>query len=365
MKVSPKGTTIDGPVLEGVIVERPGQKGADSKPALKGRLVIDSRQAQPVLDLFFESAQAAGWTWPSKSSFMAGEIFYANRRIVEVRVNVIRPRKRKGDFSILSTPVDPNITSTPDWRISLSPEDRGRAHFAAVKYGGVFFVFWDLEDNSGRGTEGRFLRIKARPKKAVAGSAPRDERRQFELAIEYAATLVKSAERLRTLLVGLRDGKRADQAGDMSVLWNTLTSILQYVDDPVAEEPRLTVQALKPNDLKMAVLETFIHLAKSGLGIRPGKEEGAETKKRASKATVPKGVNDERRRMIMHAMLVVFEKAMSEVGEMRAPESVTKKAVAEALGQSRKTLYNWLKQGRMNFKRMKDKVINDYNLSRR
>ncbi|MDQ3848874.1 MAG: hypothetical protein M3261_07965, partial [Thermoproteota archaeon] len=292
-------------------------------------------------------------------------IFYADRRMVEVRVNVIRPRKRKGDYSILGTAADPNIMSTPDWRLSLSPEDRGKAHFAAIKYGGVFFVFWDLEDNSSTGTEGRLLRIKARPNKAVAGSAPHDEERQFELAIEYAATLVKSAERLRTLLVGLRDGKRADQAGDMSVLWNALTSILQYVDDPVTEVPRLSVQALKPNDLKMAVLETFIHLAKAGLGIRPGKEEGAETKKRARKATVPKGVNDERKRMIMHAMLVVFEKAMSEVGEMRALERVTKVAVSKALGQSRKTLYNWLKQGRMNFKRMKDKVIEDYYLSRR
>lgn len=365
MKVSPKGTTIDGPVLEGVIVERPGQKSADRKPALKGSLVIDSRHAQPVLDLFFESAQAAGWKWPTKSSFMAGEIFYADRRMVEVRVNVIRPRKRKGDFLILGTPIDPNITSTSDWRISLSPEDRGRAHFAAVKYGGVFFVFWDLEDNAGRGREGRLLRIRARSKQPVADPPSRDERDQFELAIQYATSLVKSAERLRTLLVGLRDGKSADQAGDMGVLWNALTAILQYVNDPVAEEPRLSVRALKPNDLKMAVLETFIHLAKAGLGIRPGKEEGAETKKSARKATVQKGVNNERRQMIMHAILVVFEKAMSEVGEMRAPEGVTKVAVAKALGQSRKTLYNWLKQGRMNFKRMKDKVIEDYNLSRR
>ena len=364
MKRSPQVTTIEGPVLSGVVVERPGQKGA-AKPSQKGRLVIDSRQAQPVVDLFFESAQAAGWKWPSKSSFMAGEIFYADRRMVEVRVNVIRPRKRKGDFSILGTAIDPNITATPDWRISLSTEDRGRAHFAAVKYGGVFFVFWDLEDNARIDVGGRLLRIKTRSKQAVAGTAPRDERRQFELAIDYVTSLVKSSERLRMLLVGLRDGKRADQTGDMHVLWNALTGILHYVEDPVAQEPRLSVRGLNPDDLKMAVLETFIHLAKSGLGIKPGLREGAETKKKTRKVTVPKGVNDERRKKIMHAMLVVLESAMAEVGEMRAPERVTREAVAKALSRSRKTLYNWLIQGRMSFERMSAKVIKEYFLSRR
>jgi hypothetical protein len=133
-------TSLKMPVLAGVVIA--GR--AFARTYLKGRYILDESQSRQVEKLFVDSARFTGHQPPEDFALMAGEIFYEERKIVEIRLTgALTPIKKKG--MLTSHPRwhlggGPKFDINPDFSLSPAPQDRGRAYVVAMKHERILFL---------------------------------------------------------------------------------------------------------------------------------------------------------------------------------------------------------------------------------
>lgn len=107
------------------------------------------------------SARAIGVEVPEAFVFSAGQVFYKDRKLVEVRLSGFVNARLRDDgagageieASPWSTPVAPSLTADAEGVLSLAPEDAGRTHLSArvVRTANeplAISLLWDLRENA-------------------------------------------------------------------------------------------------------------------------------------------------------------------------------------------------------------------------
>jgi hypothetical protein len=338
------------PIPSGVLIERDGGQG-DALVSPKGQLIFDKARVRPVMSLIFDTLRAAGHKVPAKLCPSLVEIFYARGRVSEVRVFGLLPHDIKRNvYPPWGVGAETGFDLTPDLRLIMAPEDVDRAHLAAIRQGPLYIISWDLGAN-GHAAGAKPLRIRLPREKPVTANDKYDEAR-YGLAIHFAQTIATSAERIRTVLDKMKDGKHPHDSEHRMALSHAFS--LWERDGGANGERPLRIRRMGLRDLKWSVLDAVLQLAKHALDMEPGRPQRAGVKRRSAAAKGKKGL---RREDILRGVRLVFEDARRDYGEVRAVDMVSKKAVAEVLGCARSTLYACLKRERINFDRLVSKVV--------
>ncbi|MFQ5893161.1 MAG: helix-turn-helix domain-containing protein [Nitrospinota bacterium] len=102
------------------------------------------------LGIFLQAAGAAGHPVPDRFIFSAGQVFYRDRRLEEVRLSGFVPpggpdAGGRASLTPWTTPTPPRLTAGPNGALVLDPADRGRTHLSALAVKGREVAFsWDL-----------------------------------------------------------------------------------------------------------------------------------------------------------------------------------------------------------------------------
>lgn len=106
------------------------------------------------LSVIISAAKAFGYEVPDHFIFSAGQIFYQNKHLEEVRLSGFvldgEPNAGGGYTEIKwNTPTAPRFTEGPNGSLTLDPADEGRTHLSAfvVREQEVAFL-WNLRDNN-------------------------------------------------------------------------------------------------------------------------------------------------------------------------------------------------------------------------
>lgn len=127
------------------------------------RLPIKTRQVQDpppektwsgsLLAVFVQAARDAGHPVPDRLLFTAGQLFYCNGQLEEVRLSGAIPEEKPGvkgrhRSTPWTTPTPPRLTRGPEGALILDLADRGRTHLSAlVVKPWEMALFWDLSGN--------------------------------------------------------------------------------------------------------------------------------------------------------------------------------------------------------------------------
>jgi hypothetical protein len=148
-------------------------------------LPVDSAQCRNLLGIILNAARWLSHEIPDKFIFSAGELFYKNERVEEVRVFGYIAGEPNADGGIplaqWSTPVPPKATFDADNKLTLAPEDQGRTYLCAQGNGEALSVILDLRGN---GTDGKPKNT--RSKKQIPAEVPQQtfmEARNAAIAI--------------------------------------------------------------------------------------------------------------------------------------------------------------------------------------
>lgn len=151
------------------------------------------------------AARAIGVEVPEAFVFSAGQVFYKDRKLVEVRLSgFVNARLRDngaGDGEIeaspWSTPVAPTLTADAEGVLSLAPADAGRTHLSAMVVRTAneplaISLVWDLRENAtpskaSASLEAATLAATGTVSRALARTTASLERTLHELASEKPA----------------------------------------------------------------------------------------------------------------------------------------------------------------------------------
>lgn len=206
--------------------------------------------------------------------------------------------------------------------------------------------------------------MRSKPINAPTGKTEKGQsggnKKQYEIAIEYAESIIASTTMLKDLITQLRDGTASNRG--LVGLWGlsyTFKHLFEWQIDGQPSGPsrgaRLSIRKLGPRDLKRRLLNTTIELARVRLHIGGGgRRPGSKNKKRPAEAQKKTNTRKEK---ILRAISAVHKEAIRRVGEFKADDKITKMAVAGEIGISRTTLNNWLKESGLKFEALVDEVL--------
>ncbi len=136
-------------------------------------LPFDSTQAWGAMGIVVNAAQATGSEIPDKFMFSAGEIFYKDKKVEEIRLSglIAGEPLEDGKVPIISqwnTPTLPKATFDDEGSLILSPEDQGRT-FLVIRAGSTDLrLVWDLRGNADDADKA----VKRRAKKQIPAKLP-------------------------------------------------------------------------------------------------------------------------------------------------------------------------------------------------
>jgi len=98
--------------------------------------LVPTGPAQATLDTLRHAAQMLGYVVPETLRVQAGQLFYHNGRLEEVRLRGTCPDQRPGEILCLetswSTPTPPCLQPDSDTTLQLDPAEAGRPHLSAL-----------------------------------------------------------------------------------------------------------------------------------------------------------------------------------------------------------------------------------------
>ena len=139
---TPSWPTTSLPPLVAMVLQEPSR--VDLLAALSEDEASGSAQwplapvgpAQATLDVFRHAAETLGYVVPETLCVQAGQLFYHNGRLEEVRLAGVcadaRPGERLWRETPWSTPTPPRLQTGPDTMLRLDPAETSRSHFAAL-----------------------------------------------------------------------------------------------------------------------------------------------------------------------------------------------------------------------------------------
>ena len=139
---TPSWLTTSLPPLVAMVLQEPSR--VDLLAALSEDEASGSAQwplapvgpAQATLDVFRHAAETLGYVVPETLCVQAGQLFYHNGRLEEVRLAGVCAEARPGEHlwweTPWSTPTPPRLQTGPDTMLRLDPAETGRSHFAAL-----------------------------------------------------------------------------------------------------------------------------------------------------------------------------------------------------------------------------------------
>jgi hypothetical protein len=153
---SPKSRGREETII-GVVTERPAP-GEDFNVETMGSIRLnDIHRSRIVAEVFYNAAVVAGHNPPDKLIFTAGEIFYKDHQVDEVRLTGLKVEELglKGIISVSpwSTPTPPKFEVSQDDSFVLDPADEERTFIVGRELHPGLSMNWNLEANSDAKTQ--------------------------------------------------------------------------------------------------------------------------------------------------------------------------------------------------------------------
>jgi len=378
-------------------------RGGEVRTLLKGVYVVDGQMADKVQKLFVDSARFKNYVPPEKLIMTAGEIFYQDGKIAEVRLKCALPRIKDEEFADLDWLKDeevvellrrehekwPEIPDTDDeeqvWRLpfwttgggpdfswiddlreAFSPRDLGRPYVAALKIGDPLLLWWDVEtartDNSPPDADVRCIRI-TRPAKITGGS---DDKTAFDAAIRYAGTLVRSADMMMSFLTSLRDDTLLEFIDERRpfgyAFGRLLKQRINHGDQSSGGRLSFSMKKMSEGEMRMEMLTAVAAMAREYLYTPLGRPPGSKTKSRNPEAEAKKEAKRQEKKIelkenILLAMVEEYNHLRERLPAAEAEFQITRDSIIEKLEITPATFYRRLKLVGSSFEELKTEAL--------
>jgi hypothetical protein len=377
-------------------------RGGEARTLLKGVYVVDGRLADKVQQLFMDSARYTYYEPPEKLIMTAGEIFYQDGKIAEVRLRGDLPLirdKEWADFDLLedeevveilrrenerwpdlplinneervwklpswTTDDGPDFSWVDDLRLAFSPRDLGRPYVAALKIGGPLLLWWNVEsahtDNSPPDTDVRRIRI-ARPAEITQGS---DDKTAFDAAIRYTSALARSADVMMSFLTRLRDDSLLDFIDERwpfgYAFGRLLKQQINHGDPSSGGRLSFSMKKMSKAEMRAELLTAIAEMAREHLSISRGRRDGSKTKIRNPDTEAKKEAQRlEKKVQLKENILLAMVEEYNHLRKKSPAETefkVTPGAITTRLKTKRRTFYNWLKRVGSSFEELETEAF--------
>ena len=165
----PSWPTTSLPPLVAMVLEDPSHVDLLAGPSDVGAVgsarwpLVPTGPAQAILDTLLYTAQMLGCAVPETLRIQAGQLFYHNGRLEEVRLRGTCPDQRPGEILCLetswSTPTPPCLQLDSDTTLQLDPAEARRPHLSALvvtdetaPHGFMMICTWAFSDAVRNGT---------------------------------------------------------------------------------------------------------------------------------------------------------------------------------------------------------------------
>lgn len=385
------------PIFGGVVTGR----GKSARTLPKGVYVVDGEPAGRVQELFVDSARFTGIEPPKNFRMSKGEIFYEGGRIVEVILKGTLPPTRgeewfdfpvmedeewdifpqtqdeewdgyprsvyeKSEWTVLTWSTgDSDFSLVNDLSVSFSQRDLGRPYVAALSIGGPVLLRWDMASEPTAtppaDADVRLIRIPEPVKRSAEG----EDRAGFEAAILYAEWLAKSAREMKTLLKLLREGGELDFIDQYRAFGHAFEPLLrQWINDgDSGGSSRLSfsLKELGEAEMRGRLTKAVAAIARDHLIIRAGRKPGSKTKPENPgseiRAREQKEYDDERRRVILDLIEVMYKSLRRTMPAAEAEAELKVKGVIATSKISKSTFYDWLRRIGCGFEDLKTEAL--------
>lgn len=373
------------PVLGGVVIPH----GKSVWTLLKGVYVVDEKTAAQVQKLFVDSARFTGSKPPKYFKMTAGEIFYEDGKIVEVKLRGRLPLVKDEEWDEFPTDEDnerlglpmtgdeewawkrpswstnlgPDFSWVDDLRLAFSPRDLGRPYVAALRIGGTLLLWWDVTSRRTSpppaGTDVRLLRVTRPVKRKTSGG--RANRVGFEEAIRYVEVLARSADEMRTVLKLLRDGDELEFIDQYRAFGYAFEPLLKQRIEDGGGRLSFSMKAMGEAEMRQRVMSAVAAIARDHLIIRPGPRQGGKPKNRkpgAEQRALDRKLKDEQnKKIILEAITAEYKKLRKQFPPAEAESRLTATVVIARIDKSSRTFYNWLNRLKCNFEKLKTAAL--------